>query len=71
MIGIELQKTFGQPTADALYGAGHFTRPIGDVIQFVPPLCSSDEEVDGFFESLSSVLVLSPSTALRTGSVEG
>jgi adenosylmethionine-8-amino-7-oxononanoate aminotransferase len=71
MLGIELRKSLGPACADALYDAGHFTRPIGDVIQFVPPLCSSDEEVDGFFESLSSVLVLSPSTALRTGSVEG
>ena len=56
MLGIELRKGLGRPAAEALYGAGHFTRPIGDVIQFVPPLCSSDEEVDGFFESLSSVL---------------
>jgi adenosylmethionine-8-amino-7-oxononanoate aminotransferase len=56
MIGIELQKTFSQPTADALYDAGHFTRPIGDVIQFVPPLCSTDAEVDNFFEALSSTL---------------
>ncbi len=55
MIGIELRKTLGRPTAGALYDAGHFTRPIGDVIQFVPPLCSTDEEVDRFFESLSVV----------------
>jgi adenosylmethionine-8-amino-7-oxononanoate aminotransferase len=38
---------------------GHFTRPIGDVIQFVPPLCSTGDEVDNFFESLSSCLPVS------------
>jgi adenosylmethionine-8-amino-7-oxononanoate aminotransferase len=59
MIGIELQKALGRPVADALYDAGHFTRPIGDVIQFVPPLCSTDTEVDSFFESLSVILSLS------------
>ena len=53
MIGIELQKSLGRPTADALYDAGHFTRPIGDVIQFVPPLSSTAAEVDNFFGSLS------------------
>jgi adenosylmethionine-8-amino-7-oxononanoate transaminase len=56
MIGIELRKTLGRPTADALYDAGHFTRPIGDVIQFVPPLCSTDDEVDRFFEALHVTL---------------
>ncbi len=56
MIGIELRKSFGRPTADALYDAGHFTRPIGDVIQFVPPLSSTAAEVDNFFETLSGVL---------------
>jgi len=55
MIGIELRKALGRPTADALYDAGHFTRPIGDIIQFVPPLCSTGNEVDRFFESLSAV----------------
>ena len=55
MIGIELRKTLGRSTASALYDAGHFTRPIGDIIQFVPPLCSTDNEVDRFFESLSAV----------------
>ena len=46
MIGIELREGFGRRIADALYDAGHFTRPIGDVIQFVPPLSSTDAEVD-------------------------
>jgi adenosylmethionine-8-amino-7-oxononanoate aminotransferase len=56
MIGIELRKTLGPPIAAALYDAGHFTRPIGDTIQFVPPLCSTDDEVDSFFEALSVVI---------------
>lgn len=56
MIGIELRKTLGGPTANALYDAGHFTRPIGDVIQFVPPLCSTNNEVDRFFEALRVTL---------------
>jgi len=56
MIGIELRKTLGGPTANALYDAGHFTRPIGDVIQFVPPLCSTNNEVDRFFEALTVTL---------------
>jgi len=56
MIGIELRKTLGRPTANALYDAGHFTRPIGDTIQFVPPLCSTDNEVDKFFEALCVTL---------------
>jgi adenosylmethionine-8-amino-7-oxononanoate aminotransferase len=52
MIGIELRDVPGRQIADALYDAGHFTRAIGDVIQFVPPLCSTDEEVDAFFDAL-------------------
>ncbi len=55
MIGIEL-KDGGWPVADALYDAGHFTRPIGNVIQFVPPLSSADAEIDLFFEALSTCL---------------
>jgi len=56
MIGIELH-TDGWPIAHTLYDAGHFTRPIGNVVQFVPPLCSTDEEVDAFFDSLISVIL--------------
>jgi adenosylmethionine-8-amino-7-oxononanoate aminotransferase len=55
MAGIELN-TPGPPIADALYDAGHFTRPIGNVIQFVPPLSSADAEVDLFFEALLVIL---------------
>jgi adenosylmethionine-8-amino-7-oxononanoate aminotransferase len=42
--------------ANALYERGHFTRPIGDVVQFVPPLNSTPVEIDGFFESLLETL---------------
>jgi adenosylmethionine---8-amino-7-oxononanoate aminotransferase len=51
MIGIELASG-AWPVADALYAAGHFTRPIGSVIQFVPPLCATDDEVHSFFDAL-------------------
>lgn len=55
MIGIELASG-GWPVADALYAAGHFTRPIGNVIQFVPPLCATDDEVHSFFDALERSL---------------
>jgi adenosylmethionine-8-amino-7-oxononanoate aminotransferase len=55
MIGLELVSG-AWPVADALYEAGHFTRPIGNVIQFVPPLCATDDEVHSFFDALSSAL---------------
>ena len=42
--------------ADALYGKGFFTRPIGDAIQFVPPLTTTPHEVRGFFGALRDVL---------------
>jgi adenosylmethionine-8-amino-7-oxononanoate aminotransferase len=62
MIGIELRsdaiEAGDSPTpawriADRLYDAGHFTRPIGDVLQLVPPLCSTDAEIDAFFAALT------------------
>ncbi len=65
MTGIELYgeriERRGAPTAawrvaNELYERGHFTRPIGDVVQFVPPLSSSDDEIDRFFDALSDVL---------------
>lgn len=55
MVGIELSSE-GWPVAGALYAAGHFTRPIGSVIQFVPPLCTTDAEVHSFFDALNEVL---------------
>ena len=42
--------------ADALYERGHFTRPIGNVVQFVPPLVSGAGEIDAFFGALLEVL---------------
>jgi adenosylmethionine-8-amino-7-oxononanoate aminotransferase len=42
--------------ADALYERGYFTRPIGNVIQLVPPLCSTTAELDGFIEALRASL---------------
>ena len=42
--------------ADALYGEGYFTRPIGDAIQFVPPLSTTPDEVHGFFNALLGIL---------------
>jgi len=69
MTGIEITKP-GRPIADELYDAGHFTRPLGDVIQFVPPLCSTDAEVDAFFNALevamSSFDVVYPERSRRT-----
>ena len=65
MIGVELHGDAvapeGWPTAawriaDRLYEAGHFTRPIGDVLQLVPPLCSSDSEIEAFFDALDAIL---------------
>jgi adenosylmethionine-8-amino-7-oxononanoate aminotransferase len=55
MIGVQLA-THGRPIANALYDAGHFTRPLGNVIQFVPPLCSTDAEVNAFFDALEAAL---------------
>ncbi len=65
MIGIELAEERidreSWPTAawrvtDALYERGHFTRPIGDVIQLVPPLSSTAQEAGSFITALAAVL---------------
>lgn len=55
MIGVELPGE-GRRIANELYEHGHFTRPIGDVVQFVPPLSSTEEEVDSFFDALEAAL---------------
>ena len=55
MIGIELAAS-GWTVANALYERGHFTRPIGDVIQLIPPLSSTVEEVVRFIGDLQEVL---------------
>ena len=47
-------KTWG--IADAMYAQGHFTRPLGDAIQLVPPLASSMEELLAFCDALEEEL---------------
>jgi adenosylmethionine-8-amino-7-oxononanoate aminotransferase len=42
--------------ANRMYDAGHFTRPIGHVIQLVPPLTSKTEDLDRFVEALVAAL---------------
>lgn len=65
MIGIELENeliargdapTAGWHVANELYEQGHFTRPIGDVLQLVPPFSSTLEDVQQFLDDLSGVL---------------
>jgi adenosylmethionine-8-amino-7-oxononanoate aminotransferase len=64
MCGIELVPnavsgegpTSGWNAARALYALGHFTRPIGDTIQLVPPLSSSSAELLAFVDALHDVL---------------
>jgi adenosylmethionine-8-amino-7-oxononanoate aminotransferase len=65
MFGIELNpdaidwagaRSAGWAIADALFERGYFTRPIGDVIQFVPPLSLTDAEGTGFCTSLEEIL---------------
>jgi len=55
MIGLEVDAP-PQPLTDALYDRGHFTRPIGNVIQLVPPLSSTAQELEGFVEDLRVAL---------------
>ncbi|MBV9271558.1 MAG: aminotransferase class III-fold pyridoxal phosphate-dependent enzyme, partial [Candidatus Eremiobacteraeota bacterium] len=42
--------------ANTLYERGHFTRPIGNVVQFVPPLTSAPADLDSFLEALLETL---------------
>ena len=65
MIGIELEtkhlrgeggSTPAWRIADELYERGHFTRPIGDVIQLVPPLSSTQDELRAFLGTLFGIL---------------
>lgn len=65
MAGIELRSEMipargaVSPTwriADELYTRGHFTRPIGETIQLVPPFCTTTQEIDAFFDALDDVL---------------
>lgn len=68
MIGIELsaeQMERGDNAssawriADALYERGHFTRPIGDVVQLVPPLSSTVQELRAFIDEVHELLATS------------
>jgi adenosylmethionine-8-amino-7-oxononanoate aminotransferase len=65
MIGIELASeriergdalTPAWRIADALYERGHFTRPIGDVVQLVPPLSSTVAELQAFISGVDELL---------------
>lgn len=65
MIGIELETasldagdalTPAWRIANELYDRGHFTRPIGEVIQLVPPLSSTVEQVQRFITDLYELL---------------
>jgi adenosylmethionine-8-amino-7-oxononanoate aminotransferase len=61
MIGVELQRgarpgEAGARVAAGLYERGQFTRAIGDVVQFVPPLSSSESECGAFFDALAAEL---------------
>ncbi len=64
MCGIELlappgwnaPAPYGRYVADELYARGHFTRPIGETIQLVPPLSSRADELESFVTELSAVL---------------
>lgn len=57
MIGVELDDAqTGREAARALYDRGHFTRAIGPVVQFVPPLSSTQAEIHAFFDALEDVV---------------
>ncbi|HTJ26975.1 MAG TPA: aminotransferase class III-fold pyridoxal phosphate-dependent enzyme [Candidatus Limnocylindria bacterium] len=65
MCGIELESaalaegagvTPAWGVADAMYARGHFTRPIGDVLQLVPPLTATLGELDRFVDTLLETL---------------
>ena len=65
MCGIELDPqrfdlndslTPGWTVTNALFDRGYFTRPIGNVVQLVPPLSSTEAEIVGFCRSLAEVL---------------
>jgi adenosylmethionine-8-amino-7-oxononanoate aminotransferase len=68
MIGIELASermeradaiTPAWRVANALYERGYFTRPIGDVVQLVPPLSSAVHELHGFIDAIDELLTAS------------
>jgi adenosylmethionine-8-amino-7-oxononanoate aminotransferase len=57
MTGIELmQADLAWPLAGALYERGQFTRPIGPVVQLVPPLSSTSGQIHEFFDAFDDAL---------------
>jgi adenosylmethionine-8-amino-7-oxononanoate aminotransferase len=57
MTGIERdEEAQARAAAARLYELGHFTRSIGPVVQFVPPLSSSDAEIHAFFDACEVAL---------------
>ena len=65
MVGIDLRSaeivagsapTAAWRVANELYERGFFTRPIGDTIQLVPPLVSTDAELSSFVRAVGDVL---------------
>lgn len=54
MLGIEVDD--GWRVANGMYERGHFTRAIGNVVQLVPPLSSTENEIDAFFDALEAEL---------------
>ena len=56
MAAVELDGLVAWNVADGLYDRGFFTRPIGDAIQFVPPLSTTLAEIDAFFDALEAEL---------------
>lgn len=56
MAAVELDGLVAWAVADGLYDRGFFTRPIGDAIQFVPPLSTTLAEIDAFFDALEAEL---------------
>lgn len=53
MCGIELtDRDLARRSVRALYDKGHFTRPIGNVVQLVPPLSSTRAELSSFIDAL-------------------
>jgi adenosylmethionine-8-amino-7-oxononanoate aminotransferase len=54
------ETTAGWSVANALYDRGHFTRPIGPVIQLVPPLSAHEDELADFTAQLGVLLDILP-----------
>jgi len=49
-------KSVAWGVADAMYERGHFTRPLGNAIQLVPPLASRAEDLVSFVNALNEIL---------------